>query len=294
MNLAYALIGIALALSYYIGRLVWKRIGDTDIYYYNVLFCGGATVLLTFALVAFAISEGSVFSFGGFLWINVLQAGVSISLLAFMHFKVGWKEIWKLVAKDRRYILYATLFFSLGLALGLTVQDQVYELANQQLEDIEEISELSVDKPAWEITAFIFGNNTKTAILLGVALPLIPLIGGVYVIFSMFLNGAVVGVVGAIIDKPFHYFLVGIVPHGIFEIPAILLAAAVGLKLNSRIIFGFLAAFTERERNASEVFTEYLQEGIESWKIMYLVIFLLIIAAIIESTLTPALLSHIS
>jgi len=286
----YVALAALLAAAFYIGKILWEKWTDTDSYYFGILFCGVATGALTFLMVTLTLLSGTEGSFDTIVGINFVQSIVSLGLLLILHKKVKWEEMRRMLRVDRKYIGYAALFFVGGLIIGSTAQDEIREMLEGQLEDLDDMVGLSEDRPLWQIGIFIFGNNTKTAILLGLMLPIIPLLGGIYIIFAMVLNGAIVGVVGAILDKPLTYFIAGIVPHGIFEIPAILIAAAIGLKFNSKIIFGILAAFSKKDEDATTVLRKYITEGIESWKLIYLVLLLLTIAAIIESTLTPALL----
>ncbi|MBN1785684.1 MAG: stage II sporulation protein M [Candidatus Methanofastidiosa archaeon] len=283
-------LGAFILVAYKLGMLAWRRLVKAEESYFKILFCGASTVLLTFALVFVMFIDGGDVLFDNLVGINLLQAMVSIGLLVILHFEVTWARIWSLLKKNKRYIIYPTFIFMIGIILGLALENSVYELVTQQIEDLENISGLSSDRPIWQIAVFIFGNNTKTAILIGIVLPLIPLIGGAYIIFSMLLNGAIVGVFGAILDEPFLYFLVGILPHGIFEVPGIIIAAAVGLRLNSMILFGIVAAFRDKGEDASKVLAYYIREGMGSWDLMYLVLLLLLLAALIESTITPILL----
>jgi len=289
----YILIAGLLAIAYYLGNVFWERITDIEQYYYRILYCGVATAFLTFVLVTVTLFSAQTTVFDDMVWINSLQIMVSLGLFIVLHRKVRWSEIVRYLRLDRKYMAYATLFFVGGLVLGATAGNELEEVLVDQIDEINELADLGQDRPFWQIGIFILGNNTKTAILIGLMLPMIPILGGLYVIFSMLLNGTIVGVIGGILDKPLSYLIVGIVPHGIFEIPAILIAAAIGLKLNSRIIFGLLAAIRNKDGEATTILKGYVKDGVASWKLMYLVIFLLIVAAIIESTVTPTLLDMI-
>jgi len=85
--------------------------------------------------------------------------------------------------------------------------------------------------PKLELAAAIFLNNTIKALLVtvgGAALGILPVI-------FIFANGAAVGFVlyGSIQSQGLLTVLLAILPHGIFELPAVLLAASMGLLLGN-------------------------------------------------------------
>ncbi|HPR41741.1 MAG TPA: stage II sporulation protein M [Candidatus Methanofastidiosa archaeon] len=289
--LMYLVLEAVLLVSYKVGDSLWKRFTDRDIYYYRVAYCAVTTAFLTFVLIFLTLFSDPGERFDNMVLVNVMQAIVSLGLFMVLHRRVRWSEVKACLRSDRKYIAYAGLFFVGGMLFGATAHEDIQDMLADQLDDLSEVSDLSEDRPLWQIGIFIFGNNTKTSILMGIMLPLIPLFGGMYIIFAMLLNGAIVGVLGPLLDKPITYLIVGIAPHGIFEIPAIIIAAAVGLKFNSRIMFGLLAVMRNRDQDSNQILKEYVSDAIGSWKLMYLVLFLLIIAAVVETTVTPYLLS---
>ncbi len=88
----------------------------------------------------------------------------------------------------------------------------------------------------------IFFNNAFASILAllsGLGAGLIPLL-------FMLSNGMVIGIVLEMIiqgrrREGITLFLVGILPHGIFELPAVLISTAIGLKLGYSVIKSVLA-----------------------------------------------------
>ena len=104
------------------------------------------------------------------------------------------------------------------------------------------------------------------------------------------INTAVIGVVLAVVAflgySPLQVTLLGILPHGIFEIPALILSSAAVLHIG-------IALVTPR---VQQTLGEVLIESIADWlKIgLGLVLPLLTIAAVIETWVTPLLLSFIA
>ena len=74
----------------------------------------------------------------------------------------------------------------------------------------------------------LFGNNLR-AMVMTVLYGFIPFL---YLpALSLGLNAAIIGMLAALIDGQWLLLLAGLVPHGIFEIPALLLSLAAGLCL---------------------------------------------------------------
>ncbi|MCK9313860.1 MAG: stage II sporulation protein M [Methanocorpusculum sp.] len=82
--------------------------------------------------------------------------------------------------------------------------------------------------------------------------------------FIMLMNGIVIGMIGTLasnLGMPVMSFIMGILPHGIVELPALFLACAIGMFGISR----------------------------ESWRIASIPFLMLLVAAGIESYITPLL-----
>ncbi|WP_424003404.1 stage II sporulation protein M [Haloarcula salina] len=102
---------------------------------------------------------------------------------------------------------------------------------------------------------------------------------GTATVLSLVLNGLVIGAVIAIALKQVSPVVVAalIVPHGLVEIPALLLVAAVGLR------FGWLSIQYLRGRTDAFVTTRDLREA--GW-LLALAVVLIVVAAFVEANLT--------
>ncbi len=175
----------------------------------------------------------------------------------------------------RFYILFVSVLFIGSIVFGY--MGFLSEIFGAPLEWIQQLSENIKDftqsYPAWIIfLAFfivIFLNNSFTCFLDIISGPLI----GIFPIFSAFINGGLLGWFAK--EEGLSVFL-AIVPHGIFEIPAFLLSAAIGLRLGREILKG------KGERHLKKE----LRKGLRVFFILILP--LLIIAALIESVLIVA------
>ena len=128
------------------------------------------------------------------------------------------------------------------------------------------------EKLALSLTFEIFFHNWKVAfvtVLGGVLTPITPTLIDL-------LNGVIIGFVASV-QTPYE-FLVTIMPHGIIEIPSLIIAVSAGLKLG-------------------KYFLKSLEEGVSKIKqITYVAIGLapfLFTAALIESIITPFLIKKL-
>ena len=122
-----------------------------------------------------------------------------------------------------------------------------------------------------ELIWFIFQNNISTSFLvliLGLGLGILP-------IFIALSNGAILGYVAALVSAENGLkSLLYILPHGIFELPAIFIALGLGIKL------GFFVS----AKKGKKAF-EFKRRFLKSIKVFIGVVLpLLIIAAIIEGS----------
>ena len=130
---------------------------------------------------------------------------------------------------------------------------------------------------------FLFMNNTRAVALmflaglvsfgvLGILLYMvnIGLIGGLFALFEL------LGM------HPWPMFLAGVVPHGIFEIPALMIGSAIVLYMGATLVT------PQTGKSMGEVILELLADWVKIF--LGVVVPLLAIAAVIEAYVTPGLL----
>ncbi|WP_379136954.1 stage II sporulation protein M [Paenibacillus sp. sgz500958] len=189
----------------------------------------------------------------------------------------------------RKALLLSFILFVAGIIAGWIGTESLERLLLQQLEGLGEISSSlrESSNPMWSFFIFIFFNNSIKAVLiifLGAIFGILP------AIFLLF-NGAVIGYlvhISAIQGEDlFDLIVKGLLPHGVIEIPAIIIACAFGLHFGARVLSGIFGASARREERAEQwpVFMRQTLTG-SIW-----IVILLFIAAIIESTITFSLLS---
>ena len=144
------------------------------------------------------------------------------------------------------------------------------DLAKIILEFIEKLLEQTKDMSQGELIGFIFVNNLQSSffgLLLGTIL-------GIFPVFAAIINGYVLGFVGAMSIESEGVFILGrLLPHGIFELPAIFISLGLGLKLGSFIF----------QKEKKKFFKKYFWNSLRVF--LFVVLPLLIIAAIIEGIL---------
>lgn len=202
-------------------------------------------------------------------------------------------------AKDlttiRKALWLAVILFIAGGVSGWIVTGSLQQLLEEQLGGLSSISGQLHESshPQWEFFKFIFLNNSIKSVLiifLGVFIGIPPA-------FFLIINGAVLGYLihlSVLQERDLYTLIVkGLLPHGIIEIPAVIIACAFGLQLGGDILKGLFRsspavdADTQTQLRSSSVSTFMRQAMTASvW-----IVILLFIAAIIESTITFSLLS---
>ena len=184
-------------------------------------------------------------------------------------FKRQFKDSLSYLRGSRNYILVIATIFLAGILLGFSFYSQLSFLDGILDGLIEKIRGLSTPG----IILFIMQNNIKSAfygLLFGAVLGIFPLMNSLS-------NGVVLGYVmnGVWVNSGIREFW-RILPHGIFELPAIFISLSLGLKLGMFIFQkNKLSELSERARNSMISF-------------VCIVIPLLIVAAVIEGLLIAA------
>lgn len=88
------------------------------------------------------------------------------------------------------------------------------------------------------------------------------------------------------------YLLGAILPHGIFEIPAILLSGALGLRLGRNIFYMFVSVFKKRKIK-KEIWKEYHMLIMDAGVIIFICFLLLLFAAFLEVYVTPHWINYV-
>jgi stage II sporulation protein M len=163
------------------------------------------------------------------------------------------------------------------------------EWLSQQLKGLEEIANSVKNSDNPELTMFklIAANNIFVSIL-AMALGIV---GGIFPVFMLVTNGMVLGyVLDGIAQEGHNVWLLiakSLLPHGIIELIAVFLACAFGLRFGLTLIKGVLGSILGKEKS----WQPFVRTAIGSIPALILITVMLVIAAVVESTITYWLVS---
>lgn len=188
-------------------------------------------------------------------------------------FKRQYTESWSYLKESRKFIYFSILIFFIFVLIGFLfptpkfIVEKIIELFKEILSKTEGMSQM-------ELIFFIFENNVQASLfglVFGIFL-------GIYPVFALMFNGYLVGFVGklAVVEKGFSS-LFSLLPHGIFELPAIFISFSMGIKFGSFIF----------NKNKLDSLKDYFWNSLRVF--IFVVVPLLIIAAIIEGSLIAIL-----
>ena len=188
-------------------------------------------------------------------------------------------------AEHRLYVWFATGLFGLGSVIGALLLLAGVDLTDFFLELIgDELGIEDGDDPSEEFelelsaTFFILNNTPPFLFAILGALTL-----GLFTALVMVFNGILVGNIALSMAglAGVGFIVVGLVPHGIFELPALFVASGVGFRLVHR--------FVDRIRGARESFLTRAYLVRTGWLVLFAWL-ILVVAAFVEAYVTPALL----
>ena len=145
--------------------------------------------------------------------------------------------------KIKFYFFFSLILFFfitfIGLTLPIFFEEQILKL-------IEELIKQTQDLGFFELIWFIILNNTKSAffgIILGIFL-------GIFPIAIIILNAYILGfVANKSIALGGFLVLWRLLPHGIFEIPAILISVALGIRLGIGLMKNCIFYYNKKINN---------------------------------------------
>lgn len=191
----------------------------------------------------------------------------------------------------KKAMLLSILIFVVGLALGVGNADTLTRWVMPDIERLGQVSQTLAqsDHPELNFFLFIFFNNAVKSIMV----ILLGAIFGILPAFFLLMNGLALGFVVTAAETDggnvLGLIVRGLLPHGVIEIPAILIAAGFGMQ------FGYLTLKSLGEigsRDASERTVDWRGFLVSASRGAIWIVGMLLIAAVIESTLTFYLVQH--
>lgn len=199
-------------------------------------------------------------------------------------------RFWHDLRASKHYVIASVLVFATGWIAGVTGLGGMDRIGRETGESIGMIAEWLAGKenPQLWFFAFIFLNNAIKSVLFVFAGALF----GVFPIYVLLANGAVLGyVLSANANESvsaFELFVKGILPHGIIELPALMLSCAYGIRLGFLIAKSlFYSMIPSRRGEVSALWMQFMTVLAPLFAVLVTAMFL---ASVIESTITPILL----
>ncbi len=192
-----------------------------------------------------------------------------------------------LVRENLKYLALAAALFIVGMAFGIVGGSSVGTEGSGSIfdggldsifEELESISQFYVPYQPFTVV-FLFFKNLLTTGMTFILGPLIIMPAAV-----LLLNGYILGMVGTIVANEVSLVaaLASLAPHGVFEMPALVIAAAAALRFGVATLKKIRSMIGRSEFSISNDF-----EG--SVKLFVLSTILLFVAAIMETYVTPML-----
>ncbi len=184
-------------------------------------------------------------------------------------FGENYKKSWRYLKDSRNFIYVAVSVFLLFILIGFFVPPpEIIEL--RILELIEEMLQKTEGLSHWGLIKFIFLNNVQSAffgLFFGVVF-------GIFSLITAVSNGYLLGFVAVrVVQIDGVLTLWKLLPHGIFELPALFISVGLGLKLGSFILR------KEKLKSLKNYFFNSMRVFI------FVIVPLLILAALIEGSL---------
>jgi len=180
----------------------------------------------------------------------------------------------------KRWLFLAIFLFGIGLIWGLATPIDIPGLLSEDVSALEELADFLSPLPQASVFVFIFIKNVSAVLISLVLSPVFCLVP----VLALIINGGVIGLVSASViqEKSLGYLLAGLLPHGIFELPAFIIGEAVALSFGAAVT---LSLFKKERRKL------VLPNVRQNLRYLVVALALLLPAAIIETYVTPLLLT---
>ncbi len=189
-------------------------------------------------------------------------------------------------------LLIGLAVVSVWLSYGWIMDSVPRALNSASKEDIAQLTERVRESPdirtfSEHITApGLFLNNTRAVIFIFLmGLFSFSVLGVLLYMTNIGLIGGLFGLLQLLGMNPWPLFLVGVLPHGVFEIPALMLGSA------AMLYFGATIVTPQLGKSMGEVIIELLADWMKVF--IGVVVPLLALAAVIEAYITPYLLKMV-
>jgi stage II sporulation protein M len=167
----------------------------------------------------------------------------------------------------------------------------IQSMLAQQMEGLGEVAQRlqNSEHPQWSFFVFIFFNNAIKCVLvifMGAVFGIVPFI---FLIVNGMVLGFVVHLQTDMGRSMYEVVVKGLLPHGVIELPVLIIACAFGLKFGINIMSTVGTSIGLKRKGTGPVWDLFMKQTlrVSIWSVI-----LLLIAAAIESGITYRLLSQ--
>lgn len=158
-------------------------------------------------------------------------------------FTENYRKSWRYIKESKNFIYVILVIFLLFIFIGAFIPAPEF-LEKQIFEFIEELLRKTAGMSQRELISFIFLNNLQSGffgMILGILF-------GIFSMITSILNGYLLGFVSSRAAYEEGIFVLWrLLPHGIFELPALLLSTGLGLKLGFPFIHRYFKYYWKRK-----------------------------------------------
>ncbi|QDY84278.1 stage II sporulation protein M [Paenibacillus polymyxa] len=204
---------------------------------------------------------------------------------------MGIKAFFHDLRTTRRLILTSALFFCASIVVGWLSTGTIQSMLAQQVEGLGGVAQRlqNSEHPQWSFFVFIFFNNAIKCVLVIFAGALFGIVPFIFLIVNGMVLGFVVHLQADMGRSMYEIVVKGLLPHGVIELPILIIACAFGLKFGTNIISTIGASIGMKRKGNGPSWKDFLRQTltVSIWSVIFL-----FIAAAIESGITYRLLSH--
>ncbi|GAA4723945.1 stage II sporulation protein M [Brevibacillus fulvus] len=200
------------------------------------------------------------------------------------------RQLW---TDNKGYFYIAGLLLIGGAFFGFLQMGQVEQIAKNMLSQIQEIADRIQESGGSTAVTFwaIFKNNVFSSL----TMMIFGLVFAIFPIFGLLSNGVLLGFIfgqlAAAGGNPLLVFAVGILPHGIFELPAVVFSAGIGIRYGATVLRSIKGLWNAGARGEIK---EDWRQLVKQFPVAAIsVIVVLFVAAIVESAITPLLIQSV-
>lgn len=206
------------------------------------------------------------------------------------------RNVWQDLKGTTQFIVVALIIFSASIYVGMSNDKFTIFLENQMAAIKGLVGQLDESSnPTLSMMVFIFLNNAIKSVMV----IFLGAFFGIFPVFFLAINGLIIGYLlklainGQTTISLFDLVVKTLLPHGILEIPALIIVAAYGLRLG-KLLFSTMWALLTNHNKLELIGASYKETLKRCGVIALYATIVLLIASIIESTFTAWLASTIN